>query len=87
MDCLFYLWEDYAQDFLEANLDRRLSPLELNRMKMALIENEKVDSAVMDMMYHAGKDAIDNSDGQWDDIDEDFKNGKGVLDNWLCKEK
>lgn len=79
MDCLFQLFEENAQNFLEANLGRELTPMEMNRMKLALIENEDAQLGLMDMMYFAGKEAMDNTNGQWDDIDKDFSAGIYVL--------
>ncbi len=86
MPCLYHLYEENAQDFLESNLERRLTPMELYRMRYALTENDDVFSAVCDMMYHAGKDAIDNSKGQWNHIDRDFQNGVNVFEDLNCKE-
>lgn len=87
MSFLYHLDEEYVQDFLEANLGRRLTPKELYRMKHALIDNDQVDFARMDMMYYAGKDAIDNSDGQWNKIDEDFEKDIPFFMDLECKEK
>lgn len=87
MPCLYHLDEEFTQQFLEDNLNRRLTPIELNRIKQVFYENDDVYWALMDVMYHAGKDAIDNSKGQWDSIDEDFKNGKTVFTHLDCKEK
>lgn len=78
MNCLFQLFEENAQDFLDANLGRELTPMEINRMKLALIEDEGAQLGLMDMMYCAGKEAIDNTNGQWDDIDKDFLVGISV---------
>ena len=87
MSCLYHLCEENAQVFLEDNLGRKLTPIEIYRIKYAFIENQTVACAVMDMMYHAGKDAIDNSNGQWDQIDADFKKGINVFDDLNCKAK
>lgn len=87
MSCLYHLDEEFTQDFLEANLGRRLTPKEIYRMKYALLENDSANFAIMDMMYYAGKDAIDNSEGQWDKIDEDFEKDIQVFLDLECKEK
>lgn len=87
MPCLYHLDEEYVQDFLEPNLGRRLTPKEIYRMKYALIDNDQIDGARMDMMYLAGKDAIDNSEGQWDEIDEDFEKDIPFFMDLECKEK
>lgn len=87
VDCVFHLFEENVQDFLESNLGRRLTPMEINRMKLTVYENGQAQSAAMDLMYCAGKDAIDNTDGRWDHIDKDFLAGDRVFGNLSCKEK
>ncbi len=87
VDCVFHLFEENVQDFLESNLGRRLTPKEINRMKVTVYENGHAQSAAMDLMYCAGKDAIDNTDERWDHIDKDFLAGDRVFGNLSCKEK
>lgn len=86
MSCLFHLYEENAQSFLEDNLGRCLTPVEINRMKLALLENDRAQFALMDMMYMAGEDAQDNKDGRWDEIDKDFSNGVNLFPDLICKE-
>jgi len=86
MSCLFHLYEENVQSFLEANVGRNLTPIELNRIKLALLENERAQFALMDMMYSAGEDAMDNKDARWDEIDRDFSNGVNLFPDLICKE-
>jgi len=86
MSCIFHLHEESAQYFLEDNLDRRLPQLAPNRMKLALSEYSRAQSALMDMMYSAGKDALDNADGQWDEKDKDFLSNAPLFPDLSCKE-
>jgi len=83
MDWLHIIWTETFQQFASDNLGRELTDIELNRLRWAFIDhNWHLD----DLMYEAGKDAMDNTEGQWDSIDEDFKNGKPLFGNLICKE-
>jgi hypothetical protein len=87
VDCVFHLFEENVQDFLEANLGRRLTPMEINRMKLTVYENGDAQQAVAILMYCAGEDAIDNTNERWDHVDKDFLAGNHVFGNLSCKEK
>lgn len=80
------MYKETAQDFLEDNLGRRLTLLELNRMKYILLENEDLDQIKMDMMYIAGNDAIDNSNNRWEYVDAEYRKGVDHLNHLNCKE-
>lgn len=87
MSCLFQLHEENVQDFLQDNLGRRLTKKELNRIKMAFLENDDIQWMLADIMYTAGKDAINNADDRWSVIDKDFADGKELFPELNCKEK
>lgn len=86
MNWLHIIWTESFQQFAADNLGRELTDLELNRLRLALIDNDDAHWQMTNMMYSAGKDAIDNADGRWDSVDEDFQNGKPVFNNLICKE-
>lgn len=83
MDWLHIIWAENFQQFAADNLGRELTDVELNRMRWAFIEH---DWHLMDLMHDAGKDAMDNTEGQWDHIDDDYRNGKPLFNNLICKE-
>ncbi|MFH1711898.1 MAG: hypothetical protein ABH846_01530 [Patescibacteria group bacterium] len=83
MEWLHIIWTENFQQFAADNLGRELTDIELNRLRWAFIEH---DWHLADLMYSAGKDAMDNTKEQWDSIDENFKNGKPLFDNLICKE-
>ena len=85
--CLYHLYEENAQNFIEENLGRRLTEVELYRMRYALIESDCAFPALCDLIYDAATDAMDNSTGQWNGIDADFENGINVFVHLNCKEK
>ena len=86
MNWVFLLCEETFQSFAESNLDRKLTNVELNRLRLSFTDNDDAQWQLMNMMFAAGADAIDNSKGQWNDIDDDFKNGIKIFDNLICKE-
>jgi len=83
MDWLHIIWVENFQHFAADNLGRELTDVELNRLRLTLIDhNWHLD----DLMYEAGKDAMDNTEGRWDSVDKNFKEGKPVFANLICKE-
>jgi|GEM_PF-6842910 len=86
MNWSYILWEENFQSFAEDNLGRKLTDTELNRLKFAFVENDDTQWQILNMMHSAGKDAMDNSTGRWNLIDDDFKKGIKVFDNLICKE-
>lgn len=84
--CLYHLHEETAQSFIEDNLGRRLTDVELYRIRYSLIEGDGAFPALCDMIYHAALEAMDNTKGQWNGIDDDFKNGINVFEHLNCKE-
>lgn len=86
MSCLHHLYKENIQDFLENNLGRQLTPLELNRMKCALIENEDINHLKMDIIHLAGMDAIENQGNRWEHVDADFIKKNDSFSHLNCKE-
>ena len=84
---LYHIHEETAQNFFEGNLGRRLTEKELYRMRYSFSENDDVFLEICDVMYEAGKAALNNTDGQWDEIDKEFDSGINVFKDLNCKEK
>jgi hypothetical protein len=87
MDWLYIIWTETFQQFASDNLGRELTDIELNRLRVAFIDNDDAQWQVADMMYSAGIDAMNNARGRWNLVDEGFKNGKSLFGNLICKEK
>jgi 3-oxoacyl-[acyl-carrier-protein] synthase III len=76
---IFYILEETAQDFLESNIGRRLTSLEINRMTIAVFESLTIVHSAADIMYEAAREAIDNTEGKWDEVDKDFLAGNSTI--------
>ncbi len=71
---LYTITAEMVQDLVEANLGRKLSNVEIERMHYAMIENEEAYDRFTDFILTSAKDAMNNEDGSWDDIDKKFHN-------------
>ncbi len=65
--------EEEIQSFAEANFDRELTDIELNRIREYWYEMEDVTWARMELMARAIEGALDNADSQWKGVDEDYQ--------------
>ena len=86
MNCLYTLYEEDAQDFLKEHFGRKLTRLELYRMKYVLHKHQEIDSLIHEIIDTAGCDAIDNSDDRWICVDEEFHEGIDSFAYLNCKE-
>ena len=68
--------EDELQSFAEANYGRELTDIELNRMSDYIWGDEDVSWARMELMAKAIEAVMKNENGEWNWIDDNYKNNK-----------
>lgn len=73
---LFIITTDFVQQIIKPNLGRVLTEKEVERMHYALLEEYTNGFHLTDFILQSAKDAMDNNDGQWDHVDEDYEKRK-----------
>ena len=66
----FSIYQEYIQSFVESNLGRNLTPVEMKRMPCALFENGMAEQGLLNAIYLAAKDAMDNENDRWNSYDK-----------------
>ena len=73
-DPLFWpISSELAQQEAEQEIERRLTDIELNRLKEMFYDDDDVMWKRAEMIRDAALVAIDNSNGQWEHLDKDFE--------------
>lgn len=64
--------EEEIQSFAETNFGRELTDIELNRIKEAWWDSEKVSFIRLDVLHAVIQEAMDTKNSDWSGIDNDF---------------
>lgn len=66
--------EGFVQQIISDNLGRELTEIELKRLLLELVENDRVRELAYDMILTAAREVMDNKDQQWTEYDKDNEN-------------
>ncbi len=68
--------ESEIQEWAQSNFGRKLTDIELNRIQELWFEAEGAVDARYDLLDAVIKDAINNQNNQWEEIDKEYIKGK-----------
>lgn len=80
---LYHISAEMIQEVAEANLGRRLTDIEIERVHYSMLEDENAQFYLMDFMLRAAEDAMNETDNDWSIIDSEFEDRKHIY--WLGK--
>ena len=70
---LYQITLEMAQLIINDNLRHTLTEKEIRRLYMTFFDNENIYLHIMDAVIEAAEDAINNTDGRWDEYDKTSK--------------
>lgn len=73
---LYEITAEFVQQMVEPNLGRRLIEKEIERMHHSLLDSYHENELLADLILGCARDAMDNSNDRWLEVDEDYEKRK-----------
>lgn len=73
---LYEITAEFVQQMVEPNLGRRLTEKEVERMHYSLLDSYNENEHLAALILESAKDAMDNSNDRWSEVDEDYEKRK-----------
>ena len=73
---VYVITAEMVQNLAEANLNRKLTEKEIERLHYSMLEADKPSWHLMEFMIASAEDAMDEENNDWSGIDELYENRK-----------